>query len=326
MVAIVTNANLFGLDIVAKQVASVSYTYIVPIATVIALCSTLFHGLFSPQDIRFDFTPLFRAVLLMTLIVGYSELAPLLHGALDGLSHSVDSSTAVDDLMLKMQQAGSQNKSFWDQFSITKYIVDGIVEIGMSGVRYIIMALRDVMVSFLYAVGPLALALSIIPMFRTLASKWLQSFIYVHFWYLTLAILDLLFKVYLQSYGSITIPNAGNSEIISNTFSGNDNMTNYLFTNVVVMLCYILVPYLTSLYAGQSHAGAFMSKMVGVATAAAGMGAKELSAGAKGAASSQGTSTGSAPGGSSGGSSAPKQSNPVQGFASAFSNNSRPTQ
>jgi len=69
-----------------------------------------------------------------------------------------------------------------------------------------------------------------------------------------------------------------------------------------------------------------MSKMVGVATAAAGMGAKALSAGAKGAASSQGTSTGSAPGGSSGGPSAPKQSNPVQGFASAFSNNSRPTQ
>ncbi|MGF7083014.1 hypothetical protein [Mucilaginibacter sp. UYCu711] len=325
MIAIITNVNLYGLDVVARQIASVSYTYIVPIATVIAMCSTVFQGLFSPQDIRFDFTPIFRAVLLMTLIAGYTELAPLLHGALDSLSHSVDSSTAVDDLMVKMQQAGNQNKSFWDSFSITKYIVDGIIEIGMSGVRYIILALRDVMVAFLYAVGPLALALSIIPMFRTLASKWLQSFIYVHFWYLTLAVLDMLFKVYLQSYGSITIASSGNSEMVINTFSGNDNMTNYLFTNVVVMLCYILVPYLTSLYAGQSHAGAFMSKMAGVATAAAGMGAKALASGSTTSQSSQ-IQNAAAPSNPSGGSPAPKPSPTVQGFAMAFSNNSRPTQ
>jgi hypothetical protein len=266
----------------------------------------------------------------MVLIMGYTELAPLLHDALDGLSHSVDSSTAVDDIMVKMQAAGNQNKSFWDNFSITKYIIDGIVEIGMSGVRYIILALRDVLVSFLYAVGPLAIALSIIPMFKSLASKWLQSFIYVHFWYLTLAVLDLLFKVYLQSYGSISVPSSGNSELVMNTFSGNDNMTNYLFTNIVVMLCYILVPYLTSFYVGSSHAGAFMSKMVGIATAAAGVGAKVMATGAKAGASKVGASA--AGGGSSPGAgsiaSATKQTNQVAGFASAFAgnNNSRPVQ
>lgn len=322
-ILLVTDPKLFGLDLVAKQIASVSYRYIVPIATFIALCSSLFQGLFSAQDIRFDFTPIFRAFLLMALIMGYTELAPALHGALDGLSHSIDSSTAVDDIMLKMQQAGSLNKSFWDSFSITKYLFDGIVEIGMSGVRYIILSLRDVLVSFLYAVGPLALALSIIPMFKSLASKWLQSFIYVHFWYLTLGVLDLLFKVYLQSYASMTLPTAGNSEMSVYTFSGNDNMMNYLITNIVVILCYILVPYLTSFYVGSSHAGAFMSKMVGIATAAAGVGAKMMSSGgAKPIASNGVQKTYDAGGGA-----APKQSNPVGGFAQAFnSNNSRPVQ
>jgi hypothetical protein len=327
------DAKLFGLDLVSKQIASVAMLYIVPIATIVALCTTIFQGLFSGGDIRYDFTPLFKAFLLIAIILGYSELAPLLHNGLDGFSHAVDNSTAVDDIMVKMQQAGSQNKSFWDNFSITKYLVNAIVEIGMSGIRYIMLALRDVMVSFLYAVGPLALALSIIPMFKQLATKWLQSFIYVHFWYLTMAVLDLLFKVYLQSYNSpnLTAGGATTSEIVMTTQNG--GLLTYLLTNCVVIISYLLTPYLTSLYVGQSGAGAFMSKVAGAAMAAGGIGMKVISSSAQSLEKSQkavqsvkeAASKGNGGGGGGGGSSSSSQ--PVGGFAAAFkANNSRPTQ
>jgi uncharacterized membrane protein len=124
----------------------------------------------------------------------------------------------------------------------------------MYGARSILELVRDFVLSFLIIVGPLAILIDIVPIFRGVFKHWFKQYIAVLMWIVSIDILD---------------------SFVLAVDELNDGFT--IFHNIVFILMYIMVPYLTSLYIGTQAAGIFMSKAVGVGTA---MLAKGVSAGA----------------------------------------------
>jgi hypothetical protein len=184
--------------------------------------------------------------------------------------------------------------SFWDFFEIQSIRI----------IRTVINYIRDVFLSFIIIVGSLTLLLSIIPMFKGMFQKWIRLYVLVTFWALTISILDKVvigfaenglytleqMKENANKIGEITIREASGDSYQASTYGMNLNyyerntydITDFpqqyealggskgvdIALNVVLVICYCLVPYLTSLYVGGEAAGMFMSKVVGIASMA----------------------------------------------------------
>jgi hypothetical protein len=183
--------------------------------------------------------------------------------------------------------------TFWDFFEIQSIRI----------IRTVINYIRDVFLSFMIIVGSLVILLSIIPMFKGMFQKWFKLYIAITLWALTISILDKVVIGFAESglytleqlkenatkIGEVTVEEVGNSYTV-----GTYGMTlNYsrkkryditdfpqkyealggskgvdIALNVILVICYCLVPYLTSLYAGGEVTGMFMSKVVGIASMA----------------------------------------------------------
>ncbi|PYF68440.1 hypothetical protein B0O44_11224 [Pedobacter nutrimenti] len=268
------------VKVYAQVVTNACQMYIIPIAVLLTMAQSVFGALFSSNDMRIDFSPIFRGMLLVCFLAGYPELVDLLGGALDEFSALIASKSAVTDALNKYQEANVNNTSWFD-FSIMKWVASYFQENGVAVIRLIVMSLRDVMYAFLFISGPIALSLSIIAPFRNLLFKWLQSFITIQFWALTLGLVDHLSKFFITHYSAVDVTNTS-----MNTITHTD-LTGYIVTNVVCVIMYLIVPWLTSLYAGGSQAGMFMSKVVGVGAALA-MPAIKMATAAKGVAGASG--------------------------------------
>lgn len=271
--SILTLVNMdTGVNQVAREIANMCSLYIVPFCTVGAFASSIFAALFSGSDNRIDFTPIFRAFLLVVIIQCYGQLAPILKDALEAIARAADKNTGIDEALKQVQYQANETNSFFEVFNVMDKLADFFVELGMRSVRLIIINIRDVIIAFLYAVGPIAISLSILPMFKNLLNKWLVSFIHTHFWYLTIAVLDLIFKASISTMG-VT------NEVAENVYGSitpGFNPGSFILTNIVIMLCYLITPFLTSMYIGSAQSGAFMSKVAGAGIAIATMGKSVL--------------------------------------------------
>lgn len=247
----------------ANTVTSACQLYIIPLAVMLTMCQSVFGGLYGAADNRIDFTPIARGVFLVCILFGYTELVSLLSGALDEFSNIIASKAKISEFLNTYQEKNVESTSFFD-FSILKWVAGWFQENGTAMVRLIILSIRDVLFAFLFISGPIAISLGIIGIFKNLVNKWLQSLITIQFWTLTLALVDHLAKFFLLHYSAVDVTQSGNAFLLTKT-----DLTGYICTNVVITLMYLLVPYLTSLYAGGSQAGMFMSKVVTVATALA---------------------------------------------------------
>lgn len=300
MIILSINPQLMGeVSKFAQTVTSACQLYIIPVACLIALCQSIFTGLYSSPDNKLDFTPIFRAVFLAVLLFGYSELVPILSGALDEFSNLITAKARITEYLNNYNEANVENSSWFD-FSILKWVAGWFQENGTAMIRLIIMSIRDVLFAFLYISGPIAISLGIIGMFKNLVNKWLQSLITIQFWSLTLGLVDHLAKFFLLHFSAVDVTQGSGANLLTNT-----DLTGYICTNVVVTLMYLLVPYLTSLYAGGSQAGMFMSKVVTVAATALAPAAKAAvmsggATGATGAAGATGISGASGASGASG--------------------------
>lgn len=302
MIILSINPQLMGeVSKFAQTVTTACQLYIIPVACLIALCQSIFTGLYSSPDNKLDFTPIFRAVFLAVLLFGYSELVPLLSGALDEFSNLIAAKAKITEYLNNYNEANVENSSWFD-FSILKFIAGWFQENGTAMIRLIIMSIRDVLFAFLYISGSIAISLSILGgTFKNLVGKWLQSLITIQFWSLTIALVDHLAKFFLLHFTAVDVTQGSAVNVLSST-----DLTGYICTNVVVTLMYLLVPYLTSLYAGGSQAGMFMSKVVTVAATALAPAAKAavMGSGAAGATGATGASGAAGATGASGASGA----------------------
>jgi hypothetical protein len=251
---------------------------IVPTFVLIQLILSLARGFTWLDGVRVDYTPVARGFILMVSLFFYAEVLGLISGAIGGFAGFIvqpeniytnlkDMGAAVtpqpdpaeDSLAGYLGQAvewvGNFNLHYWLQ----SLVVGGIA----STARKIIEILRQTLLGFLYVVGPLSLSLSVLPGFGGLLKKWFQHYLSVQCWSLTLIILDNLVDLYTRLSQTRTSAMTGLS------LAEASEKIDILLITIVITLLYLMVPYLTSLYVGQSSSAMFTSKAVGLATAGA---------------------------------------------------------
>jgi hypothetical protein len=113
--------------------------------------------------------------------------------------------------------------------------------------RAILYIVRSLIMVFLFAVGPIAILLSMFPGFEDNLKHWLKYYIMVGFWTVTLAVLDLILYQYLAYCEK------------------NEVLEGITTMNIGVALMYLIAPYLTGRYIG-GQGSQFMSRMVQMAT------------------------------------------------------------
>jgi hypothetical protein len=171
-------------------------------------------------------------------------------------------------------------------------------------IRYILDLTRNLALSFLVIIGCIAIMFECIPVFRGILNKWFKFYTAVTFWALTICILDAAFlsfaeagvasakhflenatvvgtyqtsdanvgnmmDSYNQLYGRGSSSASGLREVVATDFAikwyaygGSQGLNTAV--NVVMVIFYCMVPFLTSLYIGGEQAGMFMSKVIGV--------------------------------------------------------------
>jgi len=122
-------------------------------------------------------------------------------------------------------------------------------------VRILLGKMQMMLVSFMYIAGIFAAMLSTIPGFSSSFGHWLKNLINVIFWSLTLAILDNFMVFFFKFYD----PDAADATI------------DLVVLNLAIIVMYMSVPLLTSMYVGHAAAAGMLSKMKQTAGTVAGV-------------------------------------------------------
>jgi len=251
-------------ELFARAVKSVVQIYIngsftlAGVLMVLVVVYTIMNGLVFHDSNHIDFKPIIRAIAITFLIVFYQDIMDTVSGGIAMFTGQFSNSEGIMQKLVKLSEVrplenpnsmeaedlGEKISNYLTSaFDITA-IISGAFERGVTLViREIILMLRTVILGFLYLAGPIALAFSLIPKFEGLATKWFQGWLAVQCWAITLTMLDNLVDAY--------------------QFGTDDSTLRFIANNLVVIIMYILVPYLTTYFIGGSAAGAFISKVVG---------------------------------------------------------------
>ena len=114
--------------------------------------------------------------------------------------------------------------------------------------RAIIVAFKNIVYAFMLIVGPIPLALSLIPGLGGLAAHWVKNFIVVGFWNVTIAIIDVILE-------------GLDVALIANMFNGDEELSIAMLTMLTVVM-YLMVPFLTSMVIGQTVVAMAGQKMI----------------------------------------------------------------
>jgi hypothetical protein len=272
------SANPSFLQAVAELTGIVirSCVFIVPTLVAIVLIVSLAKGFSSGGGVQVDYSPLVRGFILMVSLYFYEELLGIVSSAIEGfvgmiaqpeniyvelddLQGGLPSKPEVGDKSLTdyVDQAVEFIQSFDLQAMLQSMVLGGIASLA----RKVIELLRQTLLGFLYIMGPMAIALSVLPGFGRLFLKWFQNYLSVQFYSLTLVILDNLVVLYTQfTKERVSILSGAPAGVASERI-------DFLLISIVITILYCMVPYLTSLYIGQTSSGIFQSKAIGLAAA-----------------------------------------------------------
>ena len=251
-------------ELFAQSVKSVVQIYINGSFTlagaliIIVVIYTIMNGLVFHDSNRIDFKPILRTIAITFLIVFYQDIMDVISGGIAMFTGQFSNSEGIVKKLVKLSEVrplenpttmeaedlGEKIGNYLTSALDITAMISGAFERGITLViREIILMLRTIILGFLYLAGPIALAFSLIPKFEGLSVKWFQGWLAVQCWAITLTMLDNLVDAY--------------------QFGTDDSTLRFIANNLVVIIMYILVPYLTTYFIGGSAAGAFISKVVG---------------------------------------------------------------
>ena len=248
--------------------------FIIPLFILLTLVYQLWRGLVAGSRVAIDFVPLVRGFVIAAILFNYAEITGFiavavhavylviidgtdtgLYAELHGLSDLYWAFglnlPAPDDSISPLALVQTFFEHLWNTFQ------DAVTLMGFMVSDALIMIIRELMwlirtflVSFLYIVGPLTIALSVIPGFQPFALRWVQAFISALAWIVTIGILDQLFF--------------GVRSLIENDFIFNgETEMSYLVAAIGMIIMYLMVPFLTAYIVGQTAATAFASHFAG---------------------------------------------------------------
>jgi hypothetical protein len=245
----------------------------VPLFLMIVLFKELFSALVMHNRFRLDAYPLVRGVVILMVLAFYRDLLEVLSATLEAITEFIGPDrtfmqklTDMWNLLLlgadrempsSMEEVYETFTRLW-HFDLVTWLLALLEGSFVHIVRKGIELIRLVLLGFLYIVGPLALGLSVIPGFGSLFLKWLQSYLTVQFWSVTLIILDTL----VSEFNSLYFDGLLFPEVL--------DTTNFVLVSLVIVILYFLVPHLTSYYLGHAHAAIFQSRVFSTALLGAG--------------------------------------------------------
>ena len=248
---------------------------LIPLLLLIVLFNQVFGALVFSQRFRLDVLPIVRGLVLLFALTFYTEFLSVLSATIEALANFIGPNRTFMQRLADMWNLllpGAQNgelpsnmeelyESFTRlmQFDIVNWLLALLEGSFVYIVRKGIELIRLVLLGFLYIVGPLAIGLSVIPGFNSLAMKWLQSYLTVQFWSVTLIILDTLVSQFNSLYFNGLL------------FSNELGATNFVLVSLVIVILYFLVPHLTSYYLGHTQAAIFQSRVFSTAMLGAGL-------------------------------------------------------
>ncbi len=151
--------------------------------------------------------------------------------------------------VLYVTQAGSAIKA-----AFLKFIIGG----GMSLIRMIYQLLASMIICFLYVGGPVALLLSMFPPFEEVGNKWFKGYMIINLWFITMNILDSMFVRLWPHYSvSEAMTDAATEGLVDAA-----KQSALIVVNLVILLCYLIIPTLTSVLFYQSTSNNTISKLV----------------------------------------------------------------
>lgn len=232
--------------------------------------------------LKINFFPIIRAFVMLIIILEYQWTLDLISSGLEALYKHIRPDEVkgvlayfqklVTDTQPNTADSNMYNPlnalnwvSSWGMNMMTIFSESIIIFV----VRVAVEKLRLVLLVFLVVTGPIAYGMSTIPGFQGLAAKWFAGYLHVQCWNITLAVLDMIFMNFDWAIFGIGVG-----------LESASNMT----INLIIVLCYFIVPYLTTLYLGRAAASAFSGKILDTAAKIAGGAARMASKG--GAASS----------------------------------------
>jgi len=260
--------------------------FITPTFMLIALLYTIGRGFISGSGLSMDWGPIIKAVWIFFLLFFYKELIDTLSSGIAGFTRlfaTPDGSTAASAMGATISAGDTlSQKTVVEQgvdeisnllktitsFSLTNILLQLITGEVVLLIRQIMQFIQQFILGFLFVCGPISICLSVVPAFGQLAMKWLQNFLAVQLWGLSLALLDLLYTFYTATNTTFGGVFAG---ALSPTSAETD--TKQLIVSVAFIMLYLMVPYLTSLIIGSSAAQGFVGSVVGMAASAAAAGA-----------------------------------------------------
>ncbi len=138
-------------------------------------------------------------------------------------------------------------------------------------IRALLEISRNITMSFLIIVGPFALMFEMVPFMRGIATHWYKIFIAASLWLLTLNILDAMYIGFAQARMEEAV-GALNTAVTKDLYFNavyNADGGEAGFLNIVMAICYIFVPYFTTMYAGGQAAQQLFGGVMSMAQFAA---------------------------------------------------------
>lgn len=224
---------------------------------------------------RFEWIETGKMVLLLLFFWNYAEVMGAINLVIthftDGINERFDKWNSGHSLNDKIKELCDMYKekhptsvsSIVENFA--DWIVASCTNLIILIARTVTYAVRDIMLCFLFIVGPIAIVVGLIPGFEGNIQKWFKYYVAVSFWAVTLCILD----IFLYNYVDACIKNK--------------NVDGTITVNVTIALMYLMAPYLTGRYIAGEGSN-FMSKMVQAGAAGGVMGGKLASSAAPAAA------------------------------------------
>ena len=239
---------------VAQQLVAVCAP-VVGIALLIKML-TMITKIFNEREV--DFFDLGKTFLLILFLFQYTEVMTQMNNLMSYFTDSVQfmfdkygsGHTVVDkinEVYDKYKETHPDPGIMGALSNIGNWIIANCTHMIIVVTRAVIYIIRSLILVFLFAVGPIAILLSMFPGFEENLKHWLKYYIMVGFWTVTLAVLDMILYQYLDY--------CEQNSII-------DGITT---VNIGIALMYLIAPYLTNRYIG-GQGSQFMGRMVQMAS------------------------------------------------------------
>lgn len=167
-------------------------------------------------------------------------------------------STMVGEFFQKLKDDVGNNLDYTFDISwvsiATNWFATGLTMLTRMCIEWLGVILMAIVLAF----APVALGLSSIPGFGGVRQQIISLVIGIACWPLTMRGLDFILIKVSQSF---------KTRMLSDLDSSGDNM-EFILINVIMCVCYIIVPMITSWYTGAAS-GAFLSKVAGVSALSA---------------------------------------------------------